>query len=200
MVGPLHRLASLSPRDRPGSYQQHLHLRDQYLQDSLPERTILDVGCGTGQYLKELHDQYGPVRAVGCDVSSGMVADARFNYPQFEFVVSNITRLPFSSASFDVVTCTYVFHHLPLSSRRRALAELQRVAREAVIIQDVFGFDSPFPDILYRLYYTLVDGSYHRFRLDEWYSFLGDSLIANAHTAEDSIRLRCCTFVIRPSL
>ncbi len=47
-------------------------------------RSVLEIGCGTGDLLAALAPDYG----VGVDVSPGMIAEARTRHPKFELVVA----------------------------------------------------------------------------------------------------------------
>src|SRR6266481_4685288 len=47
-------------------------------------RSVLEIGCGTGDLLAALAPDYG----VGVDVSPGMIAEARTRHPEFELVVA----------------------------------------------------------------------------------------------------------------
>ena len=49
-----------------------------------------------------------------------------------------------------------------------------RVARTRVILRDVFGIDRGFRAWLYQTYYSVVDGSFHRYTLNEWRDFVSD--------------------------
>ena len=46
-------------------------------------------------------------------------------------------RLPFPDASFDFVTSSLVFHHFPEAAAAGLLAEMARVARRAVLVNDL---------------------------------------------------------------
>ena len=50
------------------------------------------------------------------------------------FVAGSVVDLPFPDRSFDVVGCFEVLEHLPGDLPRRALSELARVARQAVVL------------------------------------------------------------------
>lgn len=84
---------------------------------------ILEVGCGTGLILGRVA---GPGRrAIGLDLSRGMLAGARGR--GLEVVQSTATSLPFDDESFD---CTYSFKVLPhVADIEAALAEMARVTR-----------------------------------------------------------------------
>jgi ubiquinone/menaquinone biosynthesis C-methylase UbiE len=101
---------------------------------------MLDVACGPGFVV----GAFAPhVRhATGIDVTPAMIEIARrVDAPNVDFRVGDVRTLPFADASFDVVTCRYVFHHLerPLD----VLREMARVCRPGgrVLVADVVVAD-----------------------------------------------------------
>ena len=57
-----------------------------FLKFNVPENSsIIEIGCGTGNLLKNLN----PARAVGIDISPEMVRIAKINYPDYDFYVMN---------------------------------------------------------------------------------------------------------------
>jgi ubiquinone/menaquinone biosynthesis C-methylase UbiE len=87
---------------------------------------LLDVGCGTGAAVRSA----APLveRAVGVDLSEGMISRARelaADLPNAEFHEGDSERLPFADGTFTAVLCTTSFHHYP--EPRRAVAEMARV-------------------------------------------------------------------------
>ncbi len=91
-------------------------------------RHILDVGSGAGQIAKHLLKYADPDAEITCfDLSHEMLRRARqrLKSKRPEFVVSDLTHLPFADASFDCITCGYVLEHVP--DPRLGLSELSRV-------------------------------------------------------------------------
>jgi len=91
-------------------------------------RRILDVGSGAGQLARHVLKYADPDARVTCfDLSQEMLrrARSRLRSDRPDYVVADITRLPFADGSFDCVTCGYVLEHLP--DARLGLAELSRV-------------------------------------------------------------------------
>jgi SAM-dependent methyltransferase len=84
-----------------------------------PGQLVLDAGCGNGSYLRALRGR--PVRAVGCDLSPGMLRAAG----QPDLVNADITALPVRDGAFDVVLAIHMLYHVP--DRTAAIAELRRV-------------------------------------------------------------------------
>lgn len=93
-------------------------------------RRILDVGSGAGQIAKHLLKYADPEAEITCfDLSTEMLRRARnrLKSDRPQFVVADLSRLPFADGSFDCVTCGYVLEHLP--DARLGLSELSRVMR-----------------------------------------------------------------------
>lgn len=87
------------------------------------DRRVLEAGCGTGLMLARIEAVAS--RAVGVDLSSGMLARARDR--GLTVVQGSITALPFADASFDTVCSFKVLAHVP--DIDLALRELARVTR-----------------------------------------------------------------------
>lgn len=76
---------------------------ERYMRFLIPEGLrVLDLGCGTGRMLAALK----PARGVGVDISSNMIAIARRDYPELEFVtgdVENPAVISSLTGPFDVI-------------------------------------------------------------------------------------------------
>jgi ubiquinone/menaquinone biosynthesis C-methylase UbiE len=91
---------------------------------------VLDVACGTGRTLLQLHRAHPRLRLHGVDLSPAYVQAARMllaDAPEVTLVAENAETLPYRDGHFDVVTSTFLFHELPRPTRRRVLAEMLRV-------------------------------------------------------------------------
>lgn len=86
---------------------------------------VLDVATGTGALAAAAEKQ--GAKAVGTDLSPGMVALAAAHYPGIEFREADVERLPFPDASFDAVVCNFGIGHFPYPER--AAAECARVLK-----------------------------------------------------------------------
>jgi ubiquinone/menaquinone biosynthesis C-methylase UbiE len=106
-----------------------------------PDHCILDVGCGSGHYLKSLHREINtPFAYVGVDATSHYIHLAREAWQNAEsvrFEVADIYSLPFDDSSFDVVISCNLLLHLP--SIKKPISELIRVSRKKVLIRTLIG-------------------------------------------------------------
>jgi SAM-dependent methyltransferase len=88
-----------------------------------PGTRVLDVGCGSGEFLALL-TRIG-VPASGIDPAPGMVEQARARVPGVDVRIGSVEQLPWPGASFDVVTA---FNSLQFADDTLgALAEVARV-------------------------------------------------------------------------
>jgi SAM-dependent methyltransferase len=94
-------------------------------------RTILELGCGTGNDAARLADVGYTVTAI--DVSGEAVGQARARYgSRARFVVADMTqRLPFPGGGFDAVMSNVAMHMFPEGVTRAVFAEVGRVVRPA---------------------------------------------------------------------
>jgi SAM-dependent methyltransferase len=87
----------------------------------------LDVATGGGHVARRLRELGCAVTT--CDAAAGMGPD----------VVCSAEDLPFPDDSFDVVVCRVAAHHF--SDPARAVAEMARVTRRLVVLEDTLWVD-----------------------------------------------------------
>lgn len=95
------------------------------LLNPLTNAIVLDVGCGTANYLFQLKGL--PIHGVGLDLSAGMLTQARSKDPNAMLIQANATFMPFLGEAFDAVYCVQAFHHI--SDRGAFLSEASRLLR-----------------------------------------------------------------------
>ena len=100
----------------------------------LPNRdptTVLDVGIGEGEVAVHVRERYPGALVVGVDLPDPRLA-AHWTVRGLRGVYGNIARLPFPSASFDLVMAVEVLEHVP--DPTAALAELDRLCRGDLVV------------------------------------------------------------------
>lgn len=108
--------------------------------ENLKSASILDVGFGTGNILKELANIYekNEITLSGIDISKEMFAVAKEKLGnRADLRLGNSENLPWNDNTFDFVLCTDSFHHYPRPEI--VLAEMKRVLKSkgTLIISDV---------------------------------------------------------------
>lgn len=111
------------------SYARQAHKYDRrfknYLEGSLGAallamdlrgtENILDVACGTGELEKKILEKFPHQKIWGIDLSENMLSQARQkvnSYPNVSFEKADSRKLPFASASFDVVVSSSALHYM----------------------------------------------------------------------------------------
>jgi ubiquinone/menaquinone biosynthesis C-methylase UbiE len=102
---------------------------------------VLDVCCGPGLVSCAIAPRAGHV--TGIDITPAMIDQANRlqksnRLDNMDWVVGDVTRLPFPANSFSVVLSRYAFHHL--LGPATVLREMARVCRPGgrVVLADVF--------------------------------------------------------------
>ncbi|MEV0044977.1 methyltransferase domain-containing protein [Nocardia rhamnosiphila] len=90
----------------------------------------LDIGCGPGKLVRELGRRVGPTGTVtGVDPSPEAIAYNQRHDPHHQYLRCTAQQLTLPDADFDVVTCTFVMHHISEQRRGAVIAEMRRVLR-----------------------------------------------------------------------
>jgi len=94
---------------------------------------VLDVGCGPGRLALLAKKRTGVGEVHGVDPSPEMIelANERAKRAGLDVRFQNgvIEDLPFPEGSFDLVTSSFMLHHLPDDLKRKGFSEIARVLR-----------------------------------------------------------------------
>ncbi len=91
------------------------------------ELSLLDIGCSTGFMTRLYGQSFGEV--VGIDIDEGAVRYAQKNNSgvNIRYLVSDSMDTGFDDESFDVISCTHIYEHVPDSER--LLSEIYRLLK-----------------------------------------------------------------------
>jgi ubiquinone/menaquinone biosynthesis C-methylase UbiE len=91
-----------------------------------PSSHVLEVGCGTGDYIVALQQLTGAT-CVGVDASAEMLGAARRQSSVVKLIRGRAEALPLADQQFDLVFSVNVIHHV--AARPAYFAEARRVLR-----------------------------------------------------------------------
>jgi ribosome-associated toxin RatA of RatAB toxin-antitoxin module len=99
--------------------------------------TVLDVGTGLGDIPARLRvtATARPVTTIGLDAAPSLATASRQTVDHA--VCGDALALPVADDGVDVVLCSQLLHHFERADAVRVLQELDRVARERVIVSDL---------------------------------------------------------------
>lgn len=100
--------------------------------DSPGELSLLDVGCGIGNYHPFLTSAVSAVSGV--DVSQACIAKAQERNPAVSYTVYDGDELPYRDQQFDVTFCVCVLHHVPPERWSQFVNEMKRVTRAGGLV------------------------------------------------------------------
>jgi ubiquinone/menaquinone biosynthesis C-methylase UbiE len=151
-----------------------------------PSGRALDLGCGPGQITILLAKRWPSVQWVGLDAAPTMLEQGRKDAAAAGVTsIENQTvrvgpecyvRLPFDDASFDLVVCNSVLHHL--TDPMQSLDEMARVARPGAVflLRDLARPLAPLYPLHVRVFGRHYEGEMRR---------LYQASVRAAYTAEE---------------
>ncbi len=113
--------------------------------DRLNPESVLEAGCGFGRNLNfftEKEKNGSEKLYYGMDISLRLIEKARLfikNRKNIRLACSDITDMPFKSASFDMVFTHGTLMHLAHEAAKRAVRELIRISRrDIILVEEVY--------------------------------------------------------------
>lgn len=105
---------------------------------------VLDLGCGTGAFSKQLKQRYPKAQIIGLDLASMMLKQARASQSLFNkwpLIQADMMKMPFPSGLFDLVFANQAIHWAsPLPD---AMREISRVMKaEGCLMLSTLGPDT----------------------------------------------------------
>ena len=91
---------------------------------------VLDFGCGFGGLSELLKRNKTPV--VSVDVADHFI----YREHDLRIISKDVEQLPFPTGAFDLAVSSYCFHHIPAHKHLALIAELLRVARRVILIEE----------------------------------------------------------------
>jgi len=121
---------------------------DGILQNNSESKSVIDVGCGMGNFTLELVNREQFRRMVGIDFLKETLKLACENAKLFKrvtFIEGDLLNIPFNDRSFDITICLNVLHHIHAKDFGNAIQELARITNKYLILEirnkrNIFNF------------------------------------------------------------
>lgn len=97
------------------------------LANEVNARTVLEIGCGTGNNTAAFSADYAGF-LIGLDLSQGMLTQARQKAINAHWLQGSAMRLPFADRRIDFIFGVYMLHYVP--KLKDFFAECHRVLRQ----------------------------------------------------------------------
>lgn len=99
-------------------------------------RTLVDIGCGDGQYTNNIKENFPNLTVHGFDAAASAVQIAQQKYPDVKFETVSILddkALPIADKKYDVAVIRGVLHHL--SDQQKAIENAFKLADNLIIME-----------------------------------------------------------------
>ncbi len=111
---------------------------DRFISAVKPRGSILEVGCGSGQFSKYLGSK--GFSTIGIDLSDSMLSLAKKKVPEGTFQVMDMRSLSFEDVVFDGIIAPYSLIHIPDDEVVATLKGFHRVVKKSgalcVVVQE----------------------------------------------------------------
>jgi len=116
--------------DKSDYYSLLTEFKLELIYKHMHNERVLDIGCGTGDYLFRYHDII--TNGIGVDFSEKMLKEAKRkkengNFKSIEFVCCDVKNLPFSNGFFELCYSYATLYYVPRIEL--AISEISRVLK-----------------------------------------------------------------------
>jgi ubiquinone/menaquinone biosynthesis C-methylase UbiE len=117
---------------------------------------ILDLGCGPGQLINELHERFNNVEITGIDFSEKMLEISKSRNPKATHIKLDVSELCKLKGMYNIIVCT---HSLPYYKEpEKIMKELSRLLANNGKIYMAFASGNSFYDKLILSFVKITTG------------------------------------------
>lgn len=143
-LGSMHNNASKLDKLKI-TYRPYICPFNTLINDCTDSKKILDVGCGSGQFLLLLSKYTNAAKLGGIEISSALIKNAKELLSQskteFQIEIYDGINIPGFVYEFDTVTLIDVFHHIKREKQQKFMMSLYEKMRPGskLIFKDING-------------------------------------------------------------
>jgi len=93
-------------------------------------KKYLDIGCGFGDILSNIHKLFPKIQLYGCDISENSIYYNKQQHKNIAFSVNSLPELKYKENYFDYISTFEVIHYLPLLDRIKAIRRITKLLRQ----------------------------------------------------------------------
>ena len=153
-TGPVESLVRLGNKLRARAILKYLET------DRGKSAPILDVGCGRGEFLKELSRQ--GMNCWGTDIADFKQLEST---PGIRFFQGPLTSAPFEAASFEAVSIWHVLEHTPDATQ--VLSQIKKILKPGGVLAIAVPHFESFQSKLFRGHWFHLDLPRHLFHFSK---------------------------------
>ena len=105
----------------------------EYLKSKDEDLNFLDVGTGSGEFIKTIKYNFPKLKITCSDISKAYLEVAKKKLKKFTDINYKNCKgedLPFKNESFDILNSVYLFHEVPSAIRSKIFSEISRVLKK----------------------------------------------------------------------
>ena len=100
-------------------------------------KTIADLGCGSGTFLKKVQEKFPGISCSGVDANPAIIDFAKRTYTGIEFICQNIQDPALIKRKFDVIHCCLFLHHFSNEKLADLFKSFKDQAKVGIIVNDL---------------------------------------------------------------
>tara|TARA_Y100001968_G_scaffold177265_1_gene162391 strand:+ start:1741 stop:2805 length:1065 start_codon:yes stop_codon:yes gene_type:complete len=148
----------------------------KHLSGNKTKAKVLDVATGTGRTLQQIQSALPEVELHGLDLSGSYLKQASKYLSArsgdlVQLTKANAEKMPYSSNSFQALTCVFLFHELPREARQNVINECFRLLEPGgilVLADSIQIDDSPkFTSIMENFHKIFHEPYYRDYIIDD---------------------------------
>lgn len=103
----------------------------------LNPKSVLDIGCGNGNWAKTIKEELGDVDYLGIDISKKMVSYAQKRNPEMNFKHMDVREVGALGKKYDLIFAYTCFLHVPKEDMKETVKQLKKVGKQILFVEPI---------------------------------------------------------------